>query len=243
MPAGLVIEITHAEGASAAIRRASASTTGTVRAALASPPAPTVSWPSTPRRERGALVADPAVQATGPQGGEYEVGAAQRRVELGGGAERQRGGARLAGQHGVAAQHVGDHGERWPGRCRRGPPGTRQAAGRELPGNKRHPEAATAENGYAHAPDTTVRRRAAAEEGRCTITRSTFSLTAPCSSTSSSPGCPRCRCAAPRCRRPAWVRAPAASRTSRSPPAASGCGRRSPPRSATTCTATSAGRP
>lgn len=47
-PAGLVKLMTHASGAVRAILRAIARATGTVRRPYAMPPAPTVSWPSTP---------------------------------------------------------------------------------------------------------------------------------------------------------------------------------------------------
>ncbi len=47
-PAGLVKLMTQARGASRLMRRARSRATGTVRSPYAMPPAPTVSWPSTP---------------------------------------------------------------------------------------------------------------------------------------------------------------------------------------------------
>lgn len=48
VPAGLVKLMTRAPGASSAIRSAILSATGTVRSPYSTPPAPTVSWPSSP---------------------------------------------------------------------------------------------------------------------------------------------------------------------------------------------------
>jgi hypothetical protein len=111
--------------------------------------------------ERRPLVTDPAVKATRPERREYDIGPAYRRVEAGRGGHRQ--GVFLAASAAsgaVARQHAGDHREAAGIGVVQDHLRYRQAAGRELPGDERHPEAAAAENRDAHAPDTTGRRTA-----------------------------------------------------------------------------------
>ncbi len=80
MPTGFVKSTIHASGAArAATRSAMSSTTGTVRIAFAKPPAPVVSWPMQPQRERHRLVGQARLLAADPDLEEDEVGAVERR--------------------------------------------------------------------------------------------------------------------------------------------------------------------
>ena len=56
-------------------RSAISSTTGTVRSALAKPPAPVVSWPMQPHGERHRLVREPRRLAADADLDQHEVGA------------------------------------------------------------------------------------------------------------------------------------------------------------------------
>ena len=56
MPTGLVKSMIHASGLARRTRSAMSSTTGTVRSALARPPAPVVSWPTQPHSSGQRLV-------------------------------------------------------------------------------------------------------------------------------------------------------------------------------------------
>ncbi len=84
MPTGLVKSMIHAPGlARLRIRSATSSTTGTVRSALPSPPAPVVSWPTQPHAERKRLVADPRLLPADPQLDHRGVGVGDAGVQVG----------------------------------------------------------------------------------------------------------------------------------------------------------------
>ena len=59
------------------------STTGTVRSALARPPAPVVSWPTQPHSSGQRLVLVPGGLAADPQLEQHRVGAVDARVQVG----------------------------------------------------------------------------------------------------------------------------------------------------------------
>ena len=85
MPTGLVKSMIQASGLARRTRSAMSRTTGTVRSALARPPAPVVSWPTQPHSSgqvsscvAGGLAADAQLEQHG-------VGARDARVQVGGG--------------------------------------------------------------------------------------------------------------------------------------------------------------
>lgn len=92
MPTGLVKSMIQAAGLARRTCSAIESTTGTVRSALANPPAPVVSWPTQPHSSgqlvlvAGALAADPQLQQHGVRvrhaGGQVAGGADLGRVAL-----------------------------------------------------------------------------------------------------------------------------------------------------------------
>ena len=76
IPTGFVKSTIQAPGAARRpVSSASSRTSGTVRSALAKPPAPVVSWPTTPNRRRQRLVDQPRGLAADAELDEHEVGA------------------------------------------------------------------------------------------------------------------------------------------------------------------------
>ena len=90
MPTGLVKSMIQASGLVRRTRSAMSRTTGTVRSALARPPAPVVSWPTQPHSSgqvsscvAGGLAADAELE-------EHRVGAVDARVQVGRGDDPAR---------------------------------------------------------------------------------------------------------------------------------------------------------
>ncbi len=148
-PAGLVKLIVQASGASRAMLRARSRATGTVRSPYAMPPAPTVSWPSTPSSRATRSSAARLSQAADPDGGEDEVGAAQRLVQLCGGDD----GGRVRDAPALLGQNAGDGGEPVGVGVVQGDPGDAAfgVVAEEGPVHEGHPEPATAKNCQLHA--------------------------------------------------------------------------------------------
>ena len=97
MPTGLVKSTIQASGRGAArTRSAMSSTTGTVRSALASPPAPVVSCPTQPHSSGNGLVRVAGGLAADPQLEQHGVGAVDAGVEVGGGGAPRPGCPRVA---------------------------------------------------------------------------------------------------------------------------------------------------
>ena len=91
MPTGFVKSTIHAPGAArSCTRSAISSITGTVRIAFAKPPAPVVSWPTQPQRERDRLVLVPRRLPADADLDEHEVGAVDGRVEIARDVQRAR---------------------------------------------------------------------------------------------------------------------------------------------------------
>ena len=84
IPTGLVKSMIQASGsARCRARSAMSSTTGTVRSALASPPAPVVSWPMQPHCQRPGLVAVAGGLAADPQLQQHGARAVEALVQAG----------------------------------------------------------------------------------------------------------------------------------------------------------------
>ncbi len=129
IPTGLVKSTIQAPGAARRpVSSASSSTSGTVRSALAKPPAPVVSWPMTPKRRRQRLVGQPRGLAADAELDEHEIGAVDGRLAIA--AEH------AAGRPSRAGRASAGPGRRRPpaarGRCRAGP--ARRSAGARAPG-------------------------------------------------------------------------------------------------------------
>ena len=85
IPTGFVKSTIQAPGAARrATRSAISRTTGTVRSALAKPPAPVVSWPIVAERRRQGLVDEARRLPADPQLDEHEVGALEGSVRIAG---------------------------------------------------------------------------------------------------------------------------------------------------------------
>ena len=81
MPTGLVKSMIHASGAALVTCSAMSSTTGTVRSALARPPAPVVSCPTQPHSKRPGLVLVAGGLAADPELEQHRVHAVERGLE------------------------------------------------------------------------------------------------------------------------------------------------------------------
>ncbi len=107
MPTGLAKSTIHAPGAARrSTSAARSSTTGTVRSALARPPAPVVSWPRQPQRRGHGLVVQPGLLTADPELDQHRVRALERRRPVGGQRQPARPVAVVEDAPGEGADHL-----------------------------------------------------------------------------------------------------------------------------------------